>query len=191
MDQMSTAQFVEDFTLVADNDRDLYQEIKEIVEISGGEISTVSKYIQDNYEAAMSEAINSIENDTITDLMRQLLMGWGQTAFDKIATHYIEMFKGEQAETAVRRSNREAVADEAIRQRKGKKMNETNCGACGLFFGEAEADGDGYHRSDFCDAADEESQEMCGLCGNVSLFKDGVMDTSIPLYPSFTCSNCK
>lgn len=42
---------------------------------------------------------------------------------------------------------------------------EFNCGACGQFFDESEADENNHHIADACDASDEIGL-LCNLCGN-------------------------
>lgn len=53
--------------------------------------------------------------------------------------------------------------------------NSSNCGACGLFFNETEADEQGFHSVKFCDAA----PLTCLKCGTVNDDADQI-----------GCSNC-
>lgn len=44
---------------------------------------------------------------------------------------------------------------------------QKNCGACGLYFENVQADKDGFHLPEFCDVAIEEelNSRLCQLCG--------------------------
>lgn len=90
----SIDQFVQDYTLVIDNDQDAYNEVKDIVTRYKFDHNAIAHELQRQYDEAMAQAIETTEaSETVTDLMRQLLLGWGLSAFDRIATHYIEMFQ--------------------------------------------------------------------------------------------------
>lgn len=126
----SREQFVQDFTLVADNDFEMYDEIKILVHANDYEVAPISNAMKLQYEMAIGEALKVLrENwgiaDVTVDLMSQILNGWGSDCFDDIARHYIEVF-----------------AEESTR----------HCGACGHFFDPRQADVEGYHLADKCEA---------------------------------------
>ena len=53
------------------------------------------------------------------------------------------------------------------------KATEKNCGACGQFFNKSQADAEGFHRSIFCDAADEldiVSEKLTNLINNTERY---------------------
>jgi hypothetical protein len=62
------------------------------------------------------------------------------------------------------------------------KTTETNCGACGLFFNQMQADKEGLHLAEFCDSA-----PVCQLCGEKIL---DIKAGAIVLPWGETCSNC-
>lgn len=86
---MNTAreQFVEDYLLVADNDYEFYNSLKE----SAAELDSVpalSDKLREEYEL-LTEQICELVEANISDiaglLVRQLLQGWGSSPFDEIA----------------------------------------------------------------------------------------------------------
>jgi hypothetical protein len=122
---MNTAhqQFVNDFTLVTDNDSEMYDEMKSLVHAEDYNVALVSQSIQSHYEIAIGEAIAEVEHLPVSLMMRQMLNGWGSDAFDAIARYYIESF-----------------AEESTR----------NCDACGKLYDPRDADIEGYHVVNKC-----------------------------------------
>jgi chorismate synthase len=91
---MTTArdQFVEDFILVTDNDRDSYEGAKEIV-LEKESLTAISEEMQEQFEAYISQVADREEalgHEAGALLIRQMLIGWGNDAFDHIARHYME-----------------------------------------------------------------------------------------------------
>ena len=90
----STEQFVQDFTLVVDNDQDAYNEARECAR-QHTHLHEVSDCMRGQYEEAIASALavlresDGVEEITV-DLMAQILQGWGAAAFDRIARHYME-----------------------------------------------------------------------------------------------------
>lgn len=79
------AQFVEDFLLVAMNDQDTYNEMREATE--AGTLSGAEK-IQEQFEGWVSELAETERekgNEFGALLLSQLLIGWGSDSFYKIA----------------------------------------------------------------------------------------------------------
>lgn len=87
-------QFVSDFTLVVDNDREAYFETIDLVRMKKESVPAISEAMREAFEHQISKALlvlrQSEEVEPITaDLMHELLLGWGSDAFDDIARHYI------------------------------------------------------------------------------------------------------
>ena len=82
-------QFVEDFLLVAENDQDMYNHLKDVVQRKG--VVGGSELIQQDFEGWISRlAIDEEErgNEVGSLLLRQLLIGWGSDAFYQIAKRF-------------------------------------------------------------------------------------------------------
>lgn len=87
-------QFVNDFTLVVDNDQEAYNEARETV-ASYNWPSDAGEALRDQYEDAIGSALDLLRNsgeveDVTVLLMSQLLQGWGSEPFYAIAKHYME-----------------------------------------------------------------------------------------------------
>ena len=88
----ATDQFVEDFTIVVDNDQDAYNEARECAN-SHTHLHEISDCMREQYNEAMGAALELLrESDGVepvtVDIMSQILLGWGTAAFDRIARHY-------------------------------------------------------------------------------------------------------
>jgi aspartyl-tRNA synthetase len=82
-------QFVEDFLLVAENDQDTYNDLKDIVKRNG--VLGGSERIQDDFETWISRLATDEEergNEFGSLLLRQLLIGWGSDSFYQIAKRF-------------------------------------------------------------------------------------------------------
>lgn len=91
---MTTAleQFIEDYTLVVDNDQDAYNEARFIVRFSES-IPEASDKMREQFENYISEVADREEEagrEVGALLIRQMLIGNGSAAFDRIARHYQE-----------------------------------------------------------------------------------------------------
>ena len=85
-------QFVEDYTLVVDNDHESYSETMEMAK-EYETISALSDQMRDEFERYISEVAEREDergNTTGALLISQLLLNWGSDAFDRIARHYLE-----------------------------------------------------------------------------------------------------
>lgn len=87
-------QFVNDFTLVVDNNAEAYFETIDLVRAEKESVSAISDTMREAFEGQISKAIDvlreSDEVEPITlDLIAQMLLNWGSDAFDDIARHYI------------------------------------------------------------------------------------------------------
>lgn len=86
-------QFVEDYLLVVDNDRDAYNEIMELVTKHEGKVSAISDQLREEFEEYISQVAErerEAGRQVGGDLIAQLLLGWGDSTFDKIARHFVE-----------------------------------------------------------------------------------------------------
>jgi hypothetical protein len=84
-------QFVEDFILVTDNDRDSYEEARIIVQEKEN-LTEIAEEFQEQFETYISQVAEREEalgHEAGALLIRQLLLGWGDDAFRSIARHYI------------------------------------------------------------------------------------------------------
>lgn len=85
-------QFVEDFTLVVDNNYEAYTDTMNSLTPS---LVDNAERIKEGYEVAIAHALDVLrQNDSIQevtiDLMAQMLQGWGTDVFDDIARHYMD-----------------------------------------------------------------------------------------------------
>lgn len=91
---MNTAieQFVEDFILVTDNDRDSYDEARIIVQ-EKETLSEIAGEFQEQFETYITQVADREEelgHEAGALLIRQMLIGWGDDAFRAIARHYMD-----------------------------------------------------------------------------------------------------
>jgi len=85
-------QFVEDYTLVTDNQSEAYSEVMELTK-EYESISALSDQLRDQFEsyiADVAERESELGHEIGALLISQLLMNWGSSAFDRIASHYLE-----------------------------------------------------------------------------------------------------
>lgn len=87
-------QFVEDFILVVDNNQEAHQEARDTAS-QYAHLHEVSDSMREQYENAIGEALDVLRAnwgvaDVTVDLMSQILNGWGSSAFDRIARHYMD-----------------------------------------------------------------------------------------------------
>ncbi len=89
MDTIAQEQFVEDFLLVSENDRDIYTEYTSLIEREG--VLRASEVIQEQFENWISQLADQEEergNEYGSLLLKQLLIGWGSDSFYKIAKRF-------------------------------------------------------------------------------------------------------
>lgn len=87
-------QFVNDFTLVVDNDREAYFETIDLVRAKKESVPAISDTMRESFEEQITKALDvlrqSEEVEPITiEIMSQMLNNWGSDVFDDIARHYI------------------------------------------------------------------------------------------------------
>lgn len=96
MHQEPTAseQFAQDYQLVTDNNYQAYTAMQTLLDQQGAHrVSWLSDYLSESFDNRISEVVErerSRGNEYTADLIAQLLLGWGSTAFDKIARAYID-----------------------------------------------------------------------------------------------------
>jgi hypothetical protein len=87
-------QFVNDYTLITDNDRTAYEAMQALMNQNGGHnVSWLSEYLREAFENRISEVIERERrrgNGYTADLIGQMLIGYGSAPFDDIARHYID-----------------------------------------------------------------------------------------------------
>lgn len=91
---MTTArdQFVNDYTLVIDNDFTAWSEVMDVVRSKDRNLAVVSEELREQFEQYVAEVADREEqlgNQVGALLIQQLLLNWGSDAFDAIARHYI------------------------------------------------------------------------------------------------------
>jgi hypothetical protein len=85
-------QFVNDYTLVIDNDFTAWSEVMDIVRSKDRNLVVVSEQLREQFEQYVAEVADREEqlgNQVGALLIQQLLLNWGSDAFDVIARHYI------------------------------------------------------------------------------------------------------
>ena len=85
-------QFVEDYTLVIDNNYESYSETMEMTK-EYETVSALSDQMRDEFESYISGVVereSELGHETGALLISQLLMNWGSSALDRIARHYLE-----------------------------------------------------------------------------------------------------
>ena len=87
-------QFVQDYTLVTDNDRTAYRAMKVLLNQQGAHnVPWLSEKLRESFENSISEVVERERrrgNETTADLIAQMLIGYGSAPFDDIARHYID-----------------------------------------------------------------------------------------------------
>ena len=87
-------QYVSDFTLVVDNDREAYFETIDLVRAKKESVPAISDTMREGWENQIAKALDVLrqsgEVEAVTiDIMSQILNNWGSDVFDDIARHYI------------------------------------------------------------------------------------------------------
>jgi len=88
------AQFVQDYTLITDNDRMAYRSMQMLLNQKGAHnVPWLSDKLRENFENQISEVVERERrrgNETTADLIAQMLIGYGSDPFDDIARYYID-----------------------------------------------------------------------------------------------------
>jgi hypothetical protein len=87
-------QFVEDYTLITDNNRTAYEAMQALMNQQGAHnVSWLSDNLKEAFENRISEVVERERqrgNEYTAELISQMLIGWGSSTFDQIARHYID-----------------------------------------------------------------------------------------------------
>jgi hypothetical protein len=90
----ASEQFAQDYQIVTDNNFTAYKSMQNLLSQQGSHnISWLSETLRERFENAIGEVIERERrrgNEYTADLISQLLIGYGSTAFDKIARAYID-----------------------------------------------------------------------------------------------------
>jgi 5,10-methenyltetrahydromethanopterin hydrogenase len=84
-------QFVEDYLLVVDNEREAYDEAMEIAK--SGDMVQVSEKMREQFETYITEVAErerEAGHEVGALLISQLLLNWGSDTFDRIARHFLD-----------------------------------------------------------------------------------------------------
>ena len=88
------AQFVQDYTLITDNDRPAYNAMQTLLNQQGAHnVPWLSEKLRESFENSISEVVERERrrgNEYTADLIGQMLIGYGSAPFDDIARHYID-----------------------------------------------------------------------------------------------------
>jgi hypothetical protein len=85
-------QFVEDYTLVTDNNYKAYTAVHRLMNQGGVTTPWLSERLRESFENRIGEVVERERksgNEYTADLIAELLLGWGSAPFDDIARHYI------------------------------------------------------------------------------------------------------
>lgn len=85
-------QFADDYILVVENDREAWDEITQEARRVDYSMPLLSDSIKEQFEQLATQVIENVEEDTTefgTNLLRQILIGWGSSTFDIIAREVI------------------------------------------------------------------------------------------------------
>jgi hypothetical protein len=86
-------QFVEDYLLVTDNDFTAYTKHMQLARNAGGDVYGLGLKIQEMFNDSIAGAVAQQKakgNAYASDLIGQMLLGWGVNVFEDIARHYID-----------------------------------------------------------------------------------------------------
>jgi hypothetical protein len=90
----ATEQFITDYELVTDNNYEAYTAIQTLLGQEGSHrISWLSDHLKESFENRIMEVVERERrrgNEYTADLIAQMLVGWGSSAFDEIARIYID-----------------------------------------------------------------------------------------------------
>jgi hypothetical protein len=94
MEEVKTAsqQFADDYILVVENDREGWDEITQEARRVDYNMPALSDSIREQFEALVSQVMENVEEDVTefgSNLLKQILNGWGASTFDIIAREVI------------------------------------------------------------------------------------------------------
>lgn len=88
-------QFIDDYTIIIDNDHDGFRDQLATAEGFVGNAYTYSQYLRNEWDDYVDQVAKLCAGNWGSDapatlLVRQIMGGWGDSAFYKIAKHYLE-----------------------------------------------------------------------------------------------------
>ena len=86
-------QFVSDYCLVVDNEKEQFEDILGRENTSAGNVSGLSDELREEFETYISQVAereSEARREVGSMLIREMLIGFGSAVFDDIARHYIE-----------------------------------------------------------------------------------------------------
>ena len=92
MSTTAREQFVNDYTLVMDDDRHGFKQVM-TWSYEAGSVAALSDTLREEFEdyvAGLVQREESAGRETGALLVSQLLQGWGSDVFDDIARHYLD-----------------------------------------------------------------------------------------------------
>jgi hypothetical protein len=97
---MKTAeeQFIDDYTIVIDNDHDGYRDEIYTAEGFKEDVYGYSQYLRNEWDEYIDQVAELCANNWGADapatlLVRQMMGGWGDSAFYQLAKHYMDLAK--------------------------------------------------------------------------------------------------
>lgn len=89
-------QFVDDYLVVVENDSYAWELHRSIVVEEAYNVHDVGSALQDLFETNVSVLLNKLDpshNHYTTNIMREMLLGWGVSPYEKIAKQLIERIR--------------------------------------------------------------------------------------------------
>lgn len=91
-EKTGSQQFADDYILVLENDREGWDEATQEARRVNYNMPALSDSMREQFEALVSQVMENVEEDVTefgSNLLKQILMGWGAGTFDKIAREVI------------------------------------------------------------------------------------------------------
>ena len=86
--------FADTWLMVAENDRETYEEL---IELEGDSVSIISDRLRDDWDS-LAEQVANLVDDQISEtaglFIKEILVGWGSYPFDIIARRVLELKAG-------------------------------------------------------------------------------------------------
>jgi uncharacterized protein YbaP (TraB family) len=93
MNTTASEQFAQDYLLVIENDQEAWTQAIAKARALNHSMTALSDDLRQGYEVLVDKAIANLEGKASEfgiNLMKQILIGWGMSEFDKIARSIIE-----------------------------------------------------------------------------------------------------
>lgn len=86
--------FADTWLMVAENDRETYEEL---INLEGDSVSVISDKLRDEWDTLTEQVANLVDeeiSETAGLFIKEILIGWGSYPFDLIARRVLEMKAG-------------------------------------------------------------------------------------------------